>query len=156
MKQQISYKMDGGLNAGQTVLTEFQELPVIYDKVIFQDLEEKIISKRWSFEEYENHVTTTLGNSYKGMNKTLYGKAVEALKTIVYARIQHKRGSETKEAISFLHQDIKLSPVTIHGILLLFGVKISTAKILELSNETFYDKAQPSWMNAVLGGESQW
>jgi hypothetical protein len=156
MKQQISYKMDGCLNAGQTVLTDFQELPVIYDKVIFQDLEEKIISKRWSFEEYENHVTTTLGNSYKGMNKTLYGKAIEAVKTIIYDRIQHKRGSKTKEAISFLHQDIKLSPVTIHDILLLFGVKISTAKILELSNETFYDKVQPSWMNAVLGGENKW
>jgi hypothetical protein len=156
MKQQVSIQMDSGLNAGQTVLTKFVDSvdvvpPMIYDKIIFQDVEDKLLVKRWTFDEYAHHVLTTLNSSYKGINKYLYGKVIDAVKTIVYAKTQHMRHSKIDAAIVFLHQDIKLSPVTIHRILLLFGVKISVCKILNVSQDAFMEKTIPTWLSTVMG-----
>ena len=154
MEKLIPNQMDGGLNAKQTLLTEFSQnetgsqiLPVFYDNVILDDISEKILSKRWTFERYAHYVATTPGTSYGGINKFLYEKTVDAVKTIIYCKKQKlRRRPELGEAIAFLHQDMKLSPNTIQQILLLFGVELTTSKILEASNKVFFTKPLPEWL----------
>ena len=160
MKEQISYRMDGGLNAQQTLLTQYGQIetedkvtPVFYDDVIHDDLAEKILSKGWTFEQYTNYVATTHGKSYKGINKFLYGKTIGAIKTIVYYKKQRLRNRpELVEAVAFLHQDMKMSPNTMHNILLMFGVTLEVRKILAMSNGVFTSKPIPEWLQHVIGG----
>lgn len=159
MEQLIPTQMDGGLNAQQTLLTEYSQIeegdkvtPVFYDNEIYNDFVEKSLSKRWTFEQYAKYVTTTRGNTYKGINKFLYEKTIDAIKTIVYCKKQGLRGRpELVEAIAFLHQDMKISPNTIHNVLLMFGIKLESRKILAISNEIFTSKPIPEWLQNVIG-----
>ena len=160
MKEQISYQMDGGLDAQQTLLTEFSQIetgdkvtPVFHDETIHDDLAEKVLSKGWTFEQYGNYVATTRGNTYQGINKFLYEKAIGAIKTIVYCKKQSLRSRpELVEAVAFLHQDMKMSPNTIQNTLLMFGVKLEVRKILAMSGEIFTNKPIPEWLQHVIGG----
>lgn len=158
MKQQISYQMDGGLNAQQTLLTEFSQIeiedkltPVFYDEIIHADLEQMVLKCGWTFEQYGNYVATTRGKKYKGINKFLYEKTIGAIKTIVYCKKQRLRNRpEFVKSVAFLHQDMKLSPNTIHKILLMFGVTLEIRKILAMSNEIFSSKPIPEWLQNVI------
>jgi len=158
MKEQISYQMDGGLNAQQTLLTEYSQIEtedkvtlVFYDETIHNDLVEKILSKGWTFEQYGNYVATTHGNTYKGINKFLYEKTIDAIKTIIYCKKQRLRSKlELVESIAFLHQDMKISPNTIHNVLLMFGVTLEIRKILAMSNDVFASKPIPEWLQNVI------
>lgn len=160
MKKQISYQMDGGLNAQQTLLTRYSQIetedkvtPVFYDDAIHDDLAEKVLSKGWTFEQYQNYVATTRGNTYQGINKFLYEKTIGAIKTIIYCKKQRLRSKpELVESIAFLHQDMKMSPNTIHNILLMFGVTLEVRKILAMSEEIFTNKPIPEWLQHVIGG----
>jgi len=160
MKEQISYQMDGGLNAQQTLLTQYSQIeaedkvtPVFYDEIIHADLEQMILKCGWTFEQYGNYVATTRGNSYRGINKFLYEKTIGAIKTIVNCKKQRLRGRpELVESVAFLHQDMKISPNTIHNILLMFGVKLEVRKILAMSEEIFANKPIPEWLQTVIGG----
>ena len=159
MKEQISYQMDGGLNAQQTLLTEFSQIetedkvtPVFYDEVIHDDLAEKVLSKGWTFEQYGNYVATTRGKTYQGINKFLYEKTIGAIKIIVYCKKQRLRSRpELVESVAFLYQDMKMSPNTIHNILLMFDVTLEVRKILAISNEIFASKPIPEWLQNVIG-----
>ncbi|MHB8546672.1 MAG: hypothetical protein ACYDAJ_07895 [Nitrosotalea sp.] len=159
MREQISYQMDGCLNAKQTLLTEFSQIeaedkvtPVFYDEIIYDDLAEKVLSKGWTFEQYSNYVATTRGNTYKGINKFLYEKTIVAIKTIVYYKKQRLRSRpELVESVAFLHQDMKISPNTIYNLLLMFGVILEVRKILAMSNEIFASKPIPEWLQHVIG-----
>lgn len=158
MKEQVSYQMDGGLNAQQTLLTVFSQIetedkiiPVFYDDVTHDDLAEKVLVKGWTFEQYGNYVATTSGKTYKGINKFLYEKTIDAIKTIVYCKKQRLRSRpELVESVAFLHQDMKMSPNTIQNILLMFGVTLEIRKILAMSNEIFANKPIPEWLQNVI------
>jgi hypothetical protein len=148
MKQQISYKMDGGLNA-QVLKKENKT----YDQFIMEDIQENVVFQKQTLKEHYNYVVTSLGPNYYGYNKFLYVKVLEAIRTILAYKRDHKRqGSELKTAITFLHQDIKLAPKTIQNILKLFEVEIGISQILEISSATFAEKPIPSWLQSVYGG----
>ena len=142
MKQIVSNQMDDCLNVKMS-----------YDNFVFQDLEQSFVFQKRSLDRHYDFVMSSLGNSYHGVNKYVYGNTIVAIKTIVTCKKQHSRRTEScKEAIAFLHQDIKMSPSSIQKILLLFGVKLSNAQILEYSEQVFSRKPTPKWIAIFLGG----
>ena len=147
MKQLVSYKMDGGLNA-QFLVEENKT----YDQFVIDDIQENIIFQNRTLLEHYNTVMTSIGTQYRGRNKFLYGKVLEAIGTIRDYKRQHKRNGELKIAIAFLHQDIKLAPTTIQNILKLFEIEMGIGKILDISGEAFAEKQQPVWLQNVYGG----
>lgn len=158
MEQQlVSKQMDGCLNAKQMLLTDSQYTqedrvtPIFYDKEIRADLEDKVLVKRWTFQQYSWYVVTSRSNTYLGINKFMYEKMIDAIRTIIYNKKTKKRkGQENAKAIAFLHQDMKLSPNTIHAILLMFDVKIEARKILKESEQVFANKPIPEWLQKVM------
>lgn len=146
MKQTVSYQMDDGLNVTG-------EIPVSYDNFVFQDLEQSFVFQKNSLDRHYDHVMSSLGSLYQGVNKYVYGNTIGAIKTIVACKKQHPRRTEScKEAIAFLHQDMKMSPNSIQKILLLFGVKLSTSQILRDSEQVFSQKPTPRWISVFTRG----
>ena len=145
MKQQLSYQMgDGHIVTG--------EIPVSYDNFIFKDIEENIVFKKSNIAVHFDTVMSTIGESYKGLNKYAYGNLLQAVKTIVNCKKQHSRRTENcKEAIAFLHQDMQLATATIQNILTLFEVKLSTRQILRDSEQVMSDR-DPEWVQKIFGG----
>ena len=144
MKQQLSYQMDDGLNV--------TEISVSYDNFVFQDLEENIVYKKSTIDRHYNIVMSTLGDTYKGINKYAYGNILQAFKTIVDVKKNRWRKSKTSEAVGYLHQEMRLSPATIQRVLLLFEVKMSTGQILKHSNKVFDFVPIPTWAIQFFGG----
>ena len=97
-------------------------------------------------------VMSTLGDSYKGVNKYAYGNILQAIKTIVNCKTHHLKSPVKAQAIAFLHQEMQFLPATIQKILLLFGVKIQTSQILKDSSKVFEEKQPPEWLYNVYGG----
>ena len=148
MKQLVSYKMDGSLNA--QVLVEENKT---YDQFVIDDIQENIIFQNRTLLDHYNVVMTSIEAKYQGRNKFLYGKVLQAIGTILDYKQQHKKsGVELKTAIVFLHQHIKLAPNTIQNILKLFEIEMGIGKILDISGEAFAEKQQPVWLQNVYGG----
>ncbi|EGG41359.1 Hypothetical protein Nlim_1818 [Candidatus Nitrosarchaeum limnium SFB1] len=144
MKQQISYQMDDGLNVTG-------EIPVSYDNTIFADIEENIVLKKSNINVHYDMVMSTLGENYKGMSKYAYGNILQAIKTIVDCKTHHSKSPARAHAVAYLHREILFSPATIQKILLLFGVKMPTSKILNDSSRVF-ETMHTEWMYNVYGG----
>ena len=145
MKTHVSYQMGDGHNVtGQT--------PVSYDNFVFEQIEENIVFKKQSIDEHYDHVMSTIGNSYKGANKYVYGNILQAIKAIVNCKKHRLKSPVRKQAIAFLHQETKFSPATIQRILLLFGVKMQTATIIKDSDKVFAEKQAPAWLQRFVGG----
>lgn len=149
MKQQVSYQMGDDLSVTGLI-------PVSYDNFVFTDIEENIVFKNSNLGEHYEHVMSSIGNSYKGVNKYVYGNTIVAFQTIVNCKKNHSRRTEAcKEAVAFLHQDMQMSPKSIQEILHHFEVKIGIGKILKLSNEVFAEKPAPTWIQRFMGGITQ-
>jgi hypothetical protein len=145
MKQQLSYQMGDGHNVTG-------EIPVSYDNFVFEDIEENIVFKKSNITIHYDVVMSTLGDSYKGVSKYTYGNILQAIKTIVDCKKNHLRSSAREEATAYLHGEMLFSSVTIQKILLLFGIKMPIAKILEDSSRVFESKPAPEWIQNVYGG----
>jgi len=145
MKTDVSYKMgDGHIVTG--------EMPLSDDYFVFSEIEENIVFKEKSIDQHYNDVMSTLGNSYKGANKQVYGNILQAVKVIVNCKKHHLKSPVRKQAIAFLHQEIKFSPDTIQKILLLFGVKMQISAILKDSEKVFAEMPKPAWIQRFTGG----
>ena len=94
---------------------------------------------------------SSLGNSYKGANKYAYGNILQAIKTIVVCKKTHPRRTEKCiESVGYLHQDMQMASNSIQNILLLLGVKLSTAQILGYS-EQILSQREPNWLKKFGG-----
>ncbi len=141
MKQQLSYQMGDDQNVKQG-----NDIPTSYDNFIFHDLEQSIVLENNTLDSHYDYVMSGLGNSYKGANKFAYGNILQAIKTIVTCKQTHRRRTEKcKVAVGYLHQDMSMASNTIQNILLLFGVKLSTAQILR-DSEQVLSQSEPGWI----------
>jgi len=153
MKSQLSYQMGDDQNVKQG-----NDIPVSYDDFIFHDLEQSIVLENKTLDNHYDYVMSSLGNSYNGVrgiqkgsgtlgaNKFAYGNILQAIKTIVTCKQTHPRRTEKcKEAIAYLHQDMSMASNTIQNIMLLFGVKLSTAQILR-DSEQVLSQREPGWI----------
>jgi len=128
------------------------QVPKDFDFFVFKDLEQSIIFQRKSLDLHYDNVMSTLGNSYKGINKYVYGNALSAIKTIITCKKTHPRRTENcKQAVAYLHQDMLLATRTIQNIVELFGVKLSTRQILRDSEQVMSDR-DPDWVQRIFGG----
>ncbi len=145
MKQQLSYQMgDGHIVTG--------EIPVSYDNFVFADIEENIVFKKSNIANHYDTVMSTVGDSYKGLSKYAYGNILQAIQKIVNSKRHHLKSPAKAQAIAYLHREMLFSPATIQRILLLFGVKMQTSKILNDSNKVFENRPSPEWLDNVYGG----
>ena len=128
------------------------EIPVSYDNFVFEDLEENIVFKKSNIANHYDFVMSTLGDYYKGVSKYTYGNILQAIKTIVDSKKNHLRSPAKTQANAYLHGEILFSSVTIQKILLLFGIKMPIAKILDDASIVFEQKPKPAWMQRFLGG----
>ena len=141
MKQIVSNQMGDDLNVKQG-----NDNPVSYDHFVLHDLEQSIVIKGRSLDYHYDNVMSEIGNSYRGVNKYTYGNILQAIKTIVTCKQTHPRRTEKcKEAIAYLHQDMSMASNTIQNIMLLFGVKLSTAQILRDSEQVLTQR-EPGWI----------
>ena len=139
--QQLSYQMGDDLSVKQG-----NDIPVSYDNFIFHDLQQSIVFENKSLHHHYDYVMSSLGNSYKGANKYAYGNILQAIQTIVTCKQTHPRRTEKcKEAVGYLHQDMQMASNSIQNILLLFGVKLSTAQILGYSEQVLSQR-EPDWL----------
>ena len=141
MKQQLSYQMGDG-----QIVKQGNDIPTSYDNFILHDLQQSIIIENKTLDDHYDYVMSSLGNSYNGANKYAYGNILQAIKTIVTCKQTHPRRTEKcKEAIAYLHQDMSMASNTIQNIMLLFGVKLSTAQILR-DSEQVLSQREPGWI----------
>ena len=141
MKQQLSYQMGDG-----QIVKQGNDIPTSYDNFIFHDLEQSIVFKNKTLDDQYDYVMSSLGNSYKGANKFAYGNILQAIKAIVTCKKTHPRRTEKcKEAVGYLHQDMQMASNSIQNILLLLGVKLSTAQILGYSEQVLSQR-EPDWL----------
>ena len=126
--------------------------PEYIDNFVFRDIEEKIILKNSTIDAHYQSVMSVVGDSYKGIDKHVYANILQAIKVIVNCKMNHLKSPVRAKAIAFLHQEIKFSPSTIERILLLFGVKMETRKILKDSQKIFSENEVPQWIQRLLGG----
>ena len=141
MKSQISNQMGDDQNVNQG-----NEIPTSYDNFIFHDLEQSIVLENKSLDSHYDYVMSGSGNSYNNANKFAYGNIIQAIKTIVTCKQTHTRRTEKcKQEIAFLHQDMQMASNTIQNIMLLFGVKLSTAQILR-DSEQVLSQREPQWI----------
>ena len=146
MKQQLSYQMGDG-----QIVKQGNDIPTSYDNFIFHDLEQSIVFENKTLDDHYDYVMSRTGNSYKGANKFAYGNILQAIKTIVTCKkTNHRRTEKCKEAIGYLHQDMQMASNSIQNILLLFGVKLSTAQILGYS-EQILSQREPNWLKKFGG-----
>ena len=148
MKQQLSYQMGDG-----HIVNKGSQIPEGYDYFVIQELEQSYVLQNQSLDRHYDFVMSRLGNSYKGVNKYVYGNTLAAIKTIVNCKKNHARRTEAcKEAIAFLHQEMSMASNSIKNVLLLFGVKLSTRQILRDSEQVFSEKNFSEGMYNVYGG----
>ena len=141
MKSQLSYQMGDDQNVKQG-----NDIPTSYDIFIVHDLDQSIVLENKTLDSHYDYVMSSLGNSYNGANKFAYGNILQAIKTIVTCKQTHPRRTEKcKEAIAYLHQDMSMASNTIKNIMLLFGVKLSTAQILR-DSEQVLSQREPGWI----------
>ena len=141
MKQTVSTQMGDDLTVNEGTI------PSSYDNFVFHDLEQSFVFQKQSFDSHYDYVMSSLGNSYKGVNKYVYGSTIGAIKIIVNCKKTHARRTEScKEAIAFLHQDMLLATNSIQMILLLFGVKLTTMQILR-DSEQVLSQRRPDWIS---------
>lgn len=141
MKQTVSTQMGDG-----HIVNKESQIPSSYDDFVFHDLEQNFVFQNQSLDRHYDYVMSSLGNSYRGVNKYVYGNTIGAIKTIVNCKKTHARRTEScKEAIAFLHQDMLLATNSIQMIMLLFGVKLSTRQILRDSEQVLSEKT-PNWI----------
>ncbi|CAD6368396.1 conserved hypothetical protein [metagenome] len=145
MKQQLSYQMDDGLNVTG-------EIPVSYDNIVFADIEENIVVKKSNINVHYDTVMSTLGENYKGMSKYAYGNILQAIKTVVDCKTHHTKSPARAQAVAYLHREVLFSPATIQKILLLFGVKMPTSKILNDSTKVYEAMHTSEWFFNIYGG----
>ena len=145
MKQQLSYQMGDGHNVTG-------EIPVSYDKFVFDDIEKNIVFKKSDITTHYEFVMLTRGETYNGVSKRVYGNILQAIKTIVDCEINHVNCIAKEHATAFLHGEMLFASVSIKNILSLFRIKIPMSKILEDANKVFAYKPEPEWMQKVLGG----
>ena len=127
------------------------DIPTSYDNFIFHDLEENVVFENKTLDSHYDYVMSSLGNSYNGANKFAYGNILQAIKTIVHCKQTHPRRTEQcKEAVGYLHQDMQMASNTIQNIMLLFGVKLSTAQILR-DSEQVLSQRDPNWLSKFGG-----
>ena len=139
--QQLSYQMGDDQNVKQG-----NDIPTSYDNFIFHDLEQSIVLENKTLDSHYDYVMSGLGNSYNGANKFAYGNILQSIKTIVTCKQIHPRRTEKcKEAVGYLHQDMSMASNTIQNIMLLFGVKLSTAQILR-DSEQVLSQREPGWI----------
>ena len=139
--QQLSYQMGDDQNVKQG-----NDIPTSYDIFIVHDLDQSIVLENKTLDSHYDYVMSSLGNSYNGANKFAYGNILQAIKTIVTCKQTHPRRTEKcKEAIAYLHQDMSMASNTIKNIMLLFGVKLSTAQILR-DSEQVLSQREPGWI----------
>ena len=139
--QQLSYQMGDDQNVKQG-----NDIPTSYDIFIVHDLDQSIVLENKTLDSHYDYVMSSLGNSYNGANKFAYGNILQAIKTIVTCKQTHPRRTEKcKEAIAYLHQDMQMASNTIQNIMLLFGVKLSTAQILR-DSEQVLSQREPGWI----------
>lgn len=87
-----------------------------------------------TFEEYCEYIQSLQTNVYLGTKKENYLEILDALIIIKLAREQGtKQNAAEQRSIYFLHQKIGLSPQMIIQILRLFGIEMTTERILRLS-----------------------
>ena len=128
------------------IVKEGNDIPTSYDNFILHDLHESIVIKGRALDYHYDNVMSEIGNSYRGVNKYTYGNILQAIKTIVTCKQTHPRRTEKcKEAIGYLHQDMSMASNTIQNIMLLFGVKLSTAQILR-DSEQVLSQREPGWI----------
>ena len=141
MKQQLSFQMGDG-----QIVKQGNDIPTSYDNFIFHDLEQSIVFKNKTLDDQYDYVMSSLGNSYKGANKFAYGNILQAIKAIVTCKKTNPRRTEKcKEAVGYLHQDMQMASNSIQNILLLLGVKLSTAQILGYSEQVLSQR-EPDWL----------
>jgi len=141
MKQIVSNQMGDDQNVKQG-----NDIPTSYDIFIVHDLDQSIVLENKTLDSHYDYVMSSLGNSYNGANKFAYGNILQAIKTIVTCKQTHPRRTEKcKEAIAYLHQDMSMASNTIQNIMLLFGVKLSTAQILR-DSEQVLSQREPGWI----------
>ena len=141
MKQIVSNQMGDDQNVKQG-----NDIPTSYDIFIVHDLDQSIVLENKTLDSHYDYVMSSLGNSYNGANKFAYGNILQAIKTIVTCKQTHPRRTEKcKEAIAYLHQDMSMASNTIKNIMLLFGVKLSTAQILR-DSEQVLSQREPGWI----------
>jgi hypothetical protein len=141
MKQQLSYQMGDDHNVKQG-----NDIPTSYDNFILHDLQQSVVITSKKLDHHYDHVMSSLGNSYNDVNKFAYGNILQAIKTIVTCKQTHRiRTEKCKEAIAYLHQDMSLASNSIRNIVLLFGVKLSTADILR-DSEQVLSQREPGWL----------
>ena len=146
MKQTVSNQMGDGQN-----VKVGNDIPTSYDNFILHDLNNSIVIKEKTLDNHYDYVMSSLGNSYNGANKYAYGNILQAIKTIVTCKQTHPRRTEKcKEAIGYLHQDMSMASNTIQNIMLLFGVKLSTAQILR-DSEKVLTQRDPNWILKFAG-----
>ena len=127
------------------------EIPVSYDNFVFKDIEENIVFKKSNITNHFEVVMSTPGDSYKGVSKNTYGNILQAIKTIVECKKNHRRSPLKDQATAYLHGEILFSSVTIQKILLLFGIKMSIPQIMSDADKIWAYKPKPLWMQKVLG-----
>ena len=145
MKQQLSYQMGDGHNVTG-------EIPVSYDNTVFEDIEKNIVLKKSNIASHYDFVMSTVGDSYKGINKYTYGNILQAIKTIVDSKKNQPRSSDEELAIAYLHGEMLFSSVTIQRIFLLFGKKMSMSKILDDASRVFEHRPAPVWLQRLEVG----
>ena len=141
MKQQLSYQMGDG-----QIVKQGNDIPTSYDNFILHDLEKSIVIGGKTLDDHYDHVMASIGNSYKGANKYAYGNILQAIKTVVTCKKTHPRRTEKCiESVGYLHQDMQMASNSIQNILLLLGVKLSTAQILGYSEQVLSQR-EPDWL----------
>jgi len=146
MKKQISNQMDGGLIAKENF--ETFKLESVFDQKIIDDLS-LVLHNKWTFDQYTDYVHRSKSEKYLGIDKIKYESAVRAFQTIVELALRKKQAI-FNQAIVFLHQELKISPVTIQIIAQLFGRYIPIETILEISSEAFMKKEKPLWLVSII------
>ena len=153
MKQKVSLKMGDGhiVNKKNCDSNNVNEIFTSnsFENLIFSELQE-ISLKGITIDQHSNIVTNVSGNFYKGFDKGIYKDVLEALQTIIESRRNHvRRCNKQKEAIAFLHLEIKFSPTLIRNMVALFGIKLEISKILKISNDIFEKMQQPIWLQNI-------
>lgn len=122
------------------------------EKFAFSDIDENIVYHNYDIDQHYSIVMSGNGNSYRGVNKYVYGNILQAIKAIVNCKVYHLKSPVKAQAIAFLHQEMLFSPNTIQRILLLFDVEMSTPQILKASAKVFAGKPEPEWIQRFFEG----
>jgi hypothetical protein len=155
MEQTVSIKMGGDHIADKTPFDRHYSNRLVtsnsFETILFSDLQE-MLSLGKTIEQYLKILTKMPTISYKGFNKFEYVNVVKALQTIIDSKRRNlKRCNKQKEAIAFLHQEVKFSPNLIQNMLRLFNVKLEISQILKASHKVFLERPQPKWLHNIGG-----